>query len=73
MMQPGQAGQLQQMVRERTTSRRPAMTSLPPLEELVGRISEAQTSAKLLHQVLASTPKNEVLDNELIKVYIFSH
>ena len=68
MMQPGEAGQIQQMVSERTSSRMPAMTSLPPLEELVGRISEAQMSAKLLHQVLGSTPKNEVLDNELIKV-----
>ncbi|KAF8425859.1 hypothetical protein EV426DRAFT_641343 [Tirmania nivea] len=67
---PGQPGQLQQMVSERTSSRMPAMTSLPPLEELVGRISEAQMSAKLLHQVLGSTPKNEVLDNELIKEFV---
>lgn len=67
---PGQAGQIQKMVSERTSSRAPAMTSLPPLEELVGRISEAQMSAKLLHQVLGSTPKNEVLDNELIKEFV---
>lgn len=65
-----QRGQLQQMVNERTSSRRPARTSLPPLEELVGRISEAQMSAKLLHQVLGSTPRNEILENELVKVWI---
>ncbi|RPB23202.1 hypothetical protein L211DRAFT_787139, partial [Terfezia boudieri ATCC MYA-4762] len=58
------------MVSERTSSRMPTMTSLPPLEELVGRISEAQMSAKLLHQVLGSTPKDEVLDNELIKEFV---
>ncbi|KAF8439537.1 hypothetical protein BGX38DRAFT_873538 [Terfezia claveryi] len=67
---PGQPGQIQQMISERTSSRMPTMTSLPPLEELVGRISEAQMSAKLLHQVLGSTPKNEVLDNELIKEFV---
>jgi len=27
-------------------------------------------SAKLLHQVLGSTPKNEVLDNELVKEFV---
>ncbi|KAF8473443.1 hypothetical protein BDZ91DRAFT_790184 [Kalaharituber pfeilii] len=51
-------------------SRRVAMTSLPPLDELAGRISEAQMSAKLLHQVLGSTPRNEVLENELIKEFV---
>lgn len=40
------------------------------MEELVGRVSEAQMSAKLLHQVLGSTPKNEVLENELVKVIL---
>lgn len=67
---PNQPGQITQMVNERISSRRPVMTSLPPLEELVGRISEAQMSAKLLHQVLGSTPRNEVLDNELVKEFV---
>jgi len=65
-----QSGTLQQMVNARTSSRRPAGSSLPPMEELVGRVSEAQMSAKLLHQVLGSTPKNEVLDNELVKEFV---
>ncbi|KAI5808596.1 hypothetical protein DFH27DRAFT_231924 [Peziza echinospora] len=51
-------------------SARVARTSLPPLEELVGRISEAQMSAKLLHQVLSSTPRNEILENELVKEFV---
>jgi len=63
-------GTLQQMVNARTSSRRPTGSCLPPMEELVGRVSEAQMSAKLLHQVLGSTPKNEVLENELVKEFV---
>jgi hypothetical protein len=42
---------------------------LPDMEELAARIAEAQTSAKLLEQVLQSTPQAEVPSNDLIKVY----
>lgn len=37
----------------------------------MGRIEEAKTSAKLLLQVVQSTPPAEMLDNELVKE--FSH
>jgi hypothetical protein len=43
--------------------------ALPGMEELVARISEAQTSAKLLEQVLQSTPQNEVPANDLVRVF----
>jgi hypothetical protein len=43
-------------------------SGLPGMEELTARIAEAQTSAKLLGQVLQSTPQAEVPSNELIKV-----
>ncbi|EWC47114.1 hypothetical protein DRE_03483 [Drechslerella stenobrocha 248] len=39
---------------------------LPSPEDLATRISEAQTSAKLLMQILQSTPPEEVLANQLI-------
>ncbi|EPS40552.1 hypothetical protein H072_5588 [Dactylellina haptotyla CBS 200.50] len=40
--------------------------TLPPPQELASRISEAQTSAKLLMQILQSTPASEILSNQLI-------
>ena len=43
---------------------------LPPPAELVQRVEEAKTSAKLLSQVVQSTPPNEVLGNELIKEFV---
>ncbi|KAI9795512.1 MAG: hypothetical protein M1833_006982 [Piccolia ochrophora] len=43
--------------------------ALPPPHELVGRVEEAKTSAKLLMQLLQSTPNSEVLDNDLIKEF----
>ncbi|KAL8828622.1 MAG: hypothetical protein Q9191_002481 [Dirinaria sp. TL-2023a] len=43
---------------------------LPPPHELVGRIEEAKTSAKLLQQVVQSTPPNEFVGNELIKEFV---
>ena len=43
---------------------------LPSQGELANRISEAQTSAKVLEQMLLSTPKEEVPTNELIKEFI---
>jgi hypothetical protein len=42
---------------------------LPPPEELAGRIEEARTSAKLLLQLVQSTPANELLGNELVKEF----
>ncbi|KAL4934314.1 VHS and GAT domain-containing protein [Aspergillus undulatus] len=43
--------------------------SLPPPDELVSRISEAKTSAKLLTQFVQSTPPTEMLSNELIQEF----
>jgi GAT domain len=42
---------------------------LPPPDELAARIEEAKTSAKLLLQVVQSTPTNDVLNNDLIKEF----
>ncbi|KAA8651650.1 uncharacterized protein ATNIH1004_000541 [Aspergillus tanneri] len=44
-------------------------SSLPPPDELVARVSEAKTSAKLLIQFVQSTPPTEILENELIKEF----
>ncbi|KAF2749517.1 hypothetical protein M011DRAFT_475599 [Sporormia fimetaria CBS 119925] len=43
--------------------------TLPPPAELSGRIEEARTSAKLLLQLVQSTPANELLSNELVKEF----
>ncbi|PWY64044.1 GAT domain-containing protein [Aspergillus heteromorphus CBS 117.55] len=43
--------------------------ALPEPGELVARISEAKTSAKLLIQFVQSTPPTEMLENELIKEF----
>ncbi|KAL2038554.1 hypothetical protein N7G274_008601 [Stereocaulon virgatum] len=43
---------------------------LPPPAELAQRIEEARISAKLLSQVVQSTPPVEVLGNELIKEFV---
>ena len=43
--------------------------TLPPPHELAQRIEEARTSAKLLMQVVESTPPSEVLSNDLIKEF----
>ncbi|KAK6353056.1 hypothetical protein TWF696_005047 [Orbilia brochopaga] len=45
---------------------RRAKNTLPTPEELAARIAEAQTSAKLLMQILQSTPTTEILANQLI-------
>jgi hypothetical protein len=42
---------------------------LPPPAELAGRVEEARTSAKLLQQLIQSTPAEEMLANELIKEF----
>lgn len=42
---------------------------LPPPIELAARIEEARTSAKLLLQLVQSTPANELLGNDLVKEF----
>ena len=42
---------------------------LPEPAELVNRLEEARTSAKLLEQVVMNTPPNEFLNNDLIKEF----
>lgn len=42
---------------------------LPPPQELSSRIEEARTSAKLLTQVVQSTPPAELLQNDLIREF----
>jgi hypothetical protein len=43
--------------------------TLPPPAELAQRVEEARTSAKLLQQLVASTPQAELRDNELIREF----
>ena len=43
---------------------------LPPPDELAQRIEEAKTSAKLLLQLVQSTPPAEIMGNELIKEFL---
>lgn len=43
--------------------------TLPPMQELTSRISEAQTSAKVLEQILLSTPTVDVPTHELIREF----
>jgi hypothetical protein len=47
----------------------PVQRGLPPPVELVGRIEEARTSAKLLLQLVQSTPPYELLGNDLVKEF----
>lgn len=44
-------------------------TNLPPPVELVGRVEEARSSAKLLIQLVQSTPAAELSSNDLIKEF----
>lgn len=55
---PPFGGQRQQPSRRRDV--------LPPPEELVARIEEAKTTARLLVQTVQSTPQSELLANELV-------
>jgi hypothetical protein len=48
---------------------RSSSKGLPPPIELVGRIEEARTSAKLLLQLVQSTPAHELLGNDLVKEF----
>ncbi|KAF2461798.1 hypothetical protein BDY21DRAFT_367992 [Lineolata rhizophorae] len=43
--------------------------SLPPPPELAARIEEARTTAKLLLQLVQSTPPTELLSNDLVKEF----
>ena len=43
--------------------------TLPDPVELAGRLEEARTSAKVLHDIVANTPPQEVLSNDLIKEF----
>ncbi|KAF2735684.1 hypothetical protein EJ04DRAFT_563190 [Polyplosphaeria fusca] len=51
------------------SSGRGSSRTLPAPVELVGRIEEARTSAKLLLQLVQSTPPHELLGNELVKEF----
>ncbi|EXJ92597.1 hypothetical protein A1O3_01149 [Capronia epimyces CBS 606.96] len=42
---------------------------LPPPEELVSRIEEAKTTARLLVQTVQSTPQSELLANDLVQEF----
>ena len=42
---------------------------LPPLQELVARVEEARTTAKLLMQTVQSTPPTEILGNDLVREF----
>lgn len=48
---------------------RSSSRQLPPPAELAGRIEEARTSAKLLLQLVQSTPASELLDSDLVKEF----
>ncbi|KAK4674471.1 hypothetical protein QC763_120860 [Podospora pseudopauciseta] len=51
------------------SSSRSSRHRLPDPIELANRLEEARTSAKLLEQLVASTPTQEVLANDLIKEF----
>jgi hypothetical protein len=53
----------------RSGGHRSSSKGLPPPVELAGRIEEARTSAKLLLQLVQSTPANELMGNELVKEF----
>lgn len=50
-------------------ARAPARTRLPPPEELASRVEESRNTAKILMQLVQSTPPEEVLGNDLIKEF----
>jgi hypothetical protein len=47
----------------------PSARGIPPPAELAARIEEARTSAKLLLQLVQSTPPQELLKNDLVKEF----
>ena len=62
----------QQQVQQQNYFSRPhrPRNTLPPPAELAQRIEEARTSAKLLSQLVGTTPPTELLGNELIKEFV---
>ena len=48
----------------------PRSSRLPDAVQLAARLEEAQTSAKLLTQVVSNTPPQEILDNDLVKEFV---
>ena len=67
---PNQPFEQQQQQQQNYFARAHHNRTLPPPHELVGRIEEAKTSAKLLQQVVQSTAPNEFVGNELIKEFV---
>ena len=67
---PGNFVQQQQQQNNYFSRPHRARNTLPPPAELAQRIEEARTSAKLLSQVVATTPSNEIIHNELIKEFV---
>lgn len=57
------------MNQESFTRRHRRPRALPPPDELAARVQEARTSAKLLLQLVQSTPPSEVLNHDLIKEF----
>ena len=51
------------------TAHSPQPNSLPTPQELASRVEEARNTAKILLQLLQSTPPEQVMDNELIKEF----
>lgn len=70
--QSSQGNFAQQQAQQQNYFSRPhrPRNTLPPPAELAQRIEEARTSAKLLSQVVGTTPPNEILGNELIKEFV---
>lgn len=66
---PGSFAQQQQQQQNYFSRPHRPRNALPPPAELAQRIEEARTSAKLLSQVVATTPSNEIINNELIKEF----
>ena len=67
---PGSFAQQQQQQQNYFSRPHRQRNTLPPPAELAQRIEEARTSAKLLSQVVGTTPTNEILTNELIKEFV---
>jgi hypothetical protein len=68
MISPPPMGYQQQQPRE-SYQRRRREAGLPPPGELAQRIEEAKTSAKLLQQLVQSTPPAELQGNDLVKEF----
>jgi hypothetical protein len=58
-----------QQVPRTNSGHRQRDVALPPPVELAARIEEAKTSAKLLQQLVQSTPPNELQENDLVKEF----